>query len=664
MIVRGLRVFGFLLVVAGHAFGNSTELDLERQEPVPADSPIPISDFFRPVYMSGPSINLAGSHVAALVTGGSEKPQLMIIDLKKGDREVVAGRIDRQVYAHQWLGNDHIAFKISRDKRFDYGLMVARLKRLDKPYPIFQFGLSRIVGIPRDSPLKPFVWVRSAQSRRSTGLYQLNAKLDMGPLVDLRRASTGAERERVNESNQRHIIKNFPAPPGDDDTSYITDGRGELMAAFSIRGAEFTGHLWEEDEWKPVSVDLDETRLLSSGDKWGEMIAQPDLTDGQQSEVRFYDLETGEWGEALLGHDGYDFNGSFYRDRKSHKIVGAQFQRAGPAVQWFDERYARLQEMLDGAFPKRVAQIAHADENRDNVVVRVFSDRLPVEYYLVNLKRKSVDLIAKSRPWIDPVRMRPMNVIQYKTAEGFKLDAYVTMPEGATKENPPPLLVIPHGGPWARDHWGFDAQAQFWASRGYAVIQPNYRGSTGYDWKYSLEDRYDFLKMHDDVTRAARTLIRSGYADPDRVAIMGASFGGYLALSGVVHESDLYQCALTFAGVFDWETVLAGARSEFQRGRYAILKKRIGDPKKQVEKFERISPIKHLDQVIAPVFVAHGKEDKTALVGESKRLIRGLKEHGIKHESWLISNEAHGTAELANQVELISRMEAFLAEHL
>jgi dipeptidyl aminopeptidase/acylaminoacyl peptidase len=189
------------------------------------------------------------------------------------------------------------------------------------------------------------------------------------------------------------------------------------------------------------------------------------------------------------------------------------------------------------------------------------------------------------------------------------------MPEGGSKETPPPLLVIPHGGPWVRDYWGFNPEAQFWASRGYAVIQPNYRGSTGYDWKFPIADRYDFLKMHDDVTRAAKTLILSGYADPDRVAIMGASFGGYLALSGVVHEPDLYKCALTFAGVFDFETVLNGARRNFQRARHGIFLRRLGDPKEQKEKYESISPIRHLDQVSAPVFVAHGKEDQTALVG-------------------------------------------------
>lgn len=665
MIVRVLRVLGIVAVAVCYAFGAPVEMDLDRQTPVPSGSEIPITDFFRPAYMSSPKINLAGSHVAALVTGGSEKPQLMVIDLEKGERDIVSGRSDQMVYTHQWLGNEHISFKISADKRADMGLMVVRLKKLKKPYPIFQYGGTQIVGFSPDDPLKPLVLVRGGMSARSTGLYRLNAKLDTGPLIALSRNYTANQDwERVTESNQRHILKNFPKPKGGENTNFVTDALGNLMMSYSIESGKVFAHLWDGADWNPSSVDLDEVRVLGVGDQWGEMIATREVFEGERAEVRFLDMSTGEWGAPLLSDDEYDFVGGFYRDPGTLKVVGAMYHRDGPAVEWFDEDYAKLQRTLDNAFPKRVVRIAGADENGDNLVVRVFGDRLPSEYYLVNLKNKSIDLIAKSRPWIDPERMRPMNIIQFKTAEGLELDAYVTMPEGASKENPPPLLVIPHGGPWARDYWGFDPEAQFWASRGYAVLQPNYRGSPGYDWKFPLEGRYDFLKMHDDVTRATKTLIRSGYADPNRIAIMGASFGGYLSLSGVAHEPELYQCAVSFAGVFDFEAVLNAARRGFEREKYEILARRLGDPKKQKEKFDRISPVRYVDQIEVPVFVAHGKDDTTALVGESKRLIRELKEHDVEHESLFLSNEGHGTAELANRVELITRMEAFLQKHL
>ncbi|HYD82999.1 MAG TPA: alpha/beta fold hydrolase, partial [Opitutus sp.] len=246
-----------------------------------------------------------------------------------------------------------------------------------------------------------------------------------------------------------------------------------------------------------------------------------------------------------------------------------------------------------------------------------------------------------------------------------ELDAYVTLPAGTSKKKPAPLVVLPHGGPWVRDTWGFDPEVQFLANRGFAVMQPNYRGSPGYDWKFPDDDLYDFTKMHDDVTDAVKTLLASKLVDPDRVAIMGGSFGAYLALSGVVNEPELYRCAVTIAGVFDWARVMQDSKyDQFTSTRYAFLKRRLGDPKKAEEKFAAISPARRVDQVRVPVFVSHGKEDRVAEVGESKRLISELQKHDVPHEVFLVRGEGHGMARLENRVELYSRVEAFLKKNL
>lgn len=155
------------------------------------------------------------------------------------------------------------------------------------------------------------------------------------------------------------------------------------------------------------------------------------------------------------------------------------------------------------------------------------------------------------------------------------------MPAGASKEHPAPLVVLPHGGPWARDSWGFNPEVQFLASRGYAVFQPNYRGSTGYTWRFPDEDQWAFRKMHDDVTDGVKAMLTTGVIDGDRIAIMGASFGGYLAIAGAVNERNLYRCAITIAGVFDWEQVIKEAKgSEYSRAQYGILRRHLGNPKK------------------------------------------------------------------------------------
>jgi dipeptidyl aminopeptidase/acylaminoacyl peptidase len=239
------------------------------------------------------------------------------------------------------------------------------------------------------------------------------------------------------------------------------------------------------------------------------------------------------------------------------------------------------------------------------------------------------------------------------------------MPAGSSKEAPPPLVVLSHGGPWVRDAWGFDGEAQFLASRGYAVLQTNYRGSTGYDWMFPEEDRYAFRKMHDDVTSAAKTLIKSGLVDAKRVAIMGASFGAYLALSGVAHEPDIYRCAVVNAGVFDWEDIVKEAKYFQHSGnQYAYLVRKLGDPKTNKEKFDAISPIRHVANVRVPVFVAHGKDDPVAPITQSRELVANLKKHGVPHETLFKADEGHGMAHLAAQVELYTRIETFLAKNL
>jgi dipeptidyl aminopeptidase/acylaminoacyl peptidase len=227
------------------------------------------------------------------------------------------------------------------------------------------------------------------------------------------------------------------------------------------------------------------------------------------------------------------------------------------------------------------------------------------------------------------------------------------------------LVVLPHGGPWARDSWGFDRESQFLASRGYAVLKPNYRGSRGYAWMFPEEDTYDFRKMHDDVTDATKALIASGLIDGNRVAIMGTSFGGYLALSGVVNEPKLYRCAVTIAGVFDWAQQIKDKKfDQYDSPAFGWLMRKLGSPEQQREKFAAISPVRQVDQVRVPVFVSHGKDDPVADIGQSKRLISELEKHHVPHEALLVGEEGHGMAHLNNEVELYSRIETFLAKYL
>jgi dipeptidyl aminopeptidase/acylaminoacyl peptidase len=255
--------------------------------------------------------------------------------------------------------------------------------------------------------------------------------------------------------------------------------------------------------------------------------------------------------------------------------------------------------------------------------------------------------------------------MSFKAHDGCAVDCYLTFPEGAAQKKPLPLVVLVHGGPWVRDEWEFNPDVQFLASRGYAVFRPNYRGSAGYDWRFPVGDDWKFRKMHEDVTDGVRQLLKSDWFDPQRVAIMGSSFGGYLALCGATYEPGLYRCAITEAGVFDWTMMMNDARRQRRESpRYEFLLHHLGDPRKLQAEFDEISPMKHIDQVKIPLLIAHGKSDSVVSVDQSKRLIAELKRRKVPCEVLLKSGEGHGMARLDDRVEPYTMVEAFLARNL
>ncbi len=657
---------------AAPLIAGAARVDLERLKPVPPTEVIPVVDFFRPPLFSRPALNMSGTHFAAVVDNGLDHTALLVCELEKMQTKVLRGSSKKDLASLAWLDETHILTSWIDEKLYAGGLYVTDAGDVKINYPIEDLSVTELVGVPTTDRMKPLIWVRrnAYDDGRDMGVVQLDARRRLPNIRDM--AVGSFEYNDAIDAGARYgtaasIVRSFPAPSGHGVViDYLADKDGGMAFAIQVESGVQTLLRVEGTKWLKCPVDLDDVYPVGVGDRPNELVVVGPRQEGKPRALCRLDAMTGQLGEVLVQDSAYDpTTAVLYRHPVSNVVLGVRFGRSMYESIWFDKNYQAVQKMLEANFPSKGIEIIGSDREEKRFFVRTYSDRQPVIYYSLNLANHSVGLVKNSSPWIDESRMRPMNIVRLKSRDSHQIEAYLTMPDGASKQNPPPLVVLPHGGPWARDSWGFDGEVQFLVSRGYAVLQPNYRASSGYNWMYPESDQWAFRKMHDDVTDCVKKLVSSGLVDASRIAIMGSSFGAYLAACGAAFEPDLYRCSVVISGVFDWGQVMREAKfDQYAGARFGILQRYLGDPEKKREEFEAISPLRHLDQVKIPFFVAHGKDDQVAEVTESRALIAGLKKHQISCEAMLVSGEGHGMQYLTNEVELYSRIEAFLAENM
>jgi dipeptidyl aminopeptidase/acylaminoacyl peptidase len=649
-------------VLGGSAMIAKPDPALARTKPVPATEPVPVIDFFRPHRFRSPQLNPAGTHVASHISMvDDDRTHLAIYDIAADKSSGIAASRDRDVATFRWLDDRRVMFSISQQKRFAYGLFVADTDNLRRSRAINAYDVGQLIGIPRKTPTSPLVWIRhrAASEGKDGGVVQFdtNRELKLGVEVDGTRASA------TNDGG--NIIRNFLAPKGTV-VGYLADMQGDLAFSVTAHNGTATLHHWRDKQWQQSPADLDAIDIIAPGERTGEVLVLASGQAGKPRALQRYDAVAGRLGEVLLQDDEYDvISPSIHFRETDQKLVGVTISREGPRSIWWDPDLRATQQALDQTFPGWFMRIIDFDRRATRFLVHAMSDRHPGVYFLYDSPKKDLLKLDSAAPWIDYDRMRPMSILRYRSRDGHPIEGYLTVPAGASKPNPAPLVVLPHGGPWARDTWGWDPEAQLLASRGYLVFQPNYRGSTGYLWRFDKGDDWDFQKMHQDVTDGVHALLKSGAVDRQRIAIMGSSFGAYLALCGATAEPDLYRCAIGIAGVYDWQHVMQESRGDiYSPAQYGVLRRHLGDPEKQAVKFESISPLRHTNKIKIPVFIAHGTEDRIASVAQSKRLLREMKKHNVVHEVRIQRDEGHGFQHLDNQVALYKAIEGFLGRHV
>jgi dipeptidyl aminopeptidase/acylaminoacyl peptidase len=366
--------------------------------------------------------------------------------------------------------------------------------------------------------------------------------------------------------------------------------------------------------------------------------------------------------EVLFEHPEVDLDGAAW-SRARKKLIRADFTTAKPGRKFLDPKseamYARLQEKLPGMEINLQAN----DKAEQKFIVAASSDRTLGTRYIYDARADSLTTLAELNPKIPAAAMAPMQPVQYRSRDGLTINGYLTLPVG---REPKQLacIVNPHGGPWARDIWVYNPEVQFLANRGYCVLQVNFRGSTGYGrqfWEASFGQWG--LKMQDDITDGVQWLIAEGIADPKRIGIYGASYGGYATLAGVVYTPDLYAAAVDYVGVSNLLTFM-NTIPPYWKPLLPKFQEMVGHPEKDLERMQQTSPALHADRIRTPLFIAQGANDPRVNKAESDQVVEALKKRGVEVQYMVKDNEGHGFRNEENQYEFYGAMETFFDKHL
>jgi dipeptidyl aminopeptidase/acylaminoacyl peptidase len=366
--------------------------------------------------------------------------------------------------------------------------------------------------------------------------------------------------------------------------------------------------------------------------------------------------------EVLFEHRQVDVGGASYSNERK-KLTMAEYQTAKLERKFFDPAMERIFQRMSAKLPGYQLTLQSATRAEDKFIVAASNDRTPGARYIYDVATDSISKLGDINPKIVESQMAPVQPIDYKSRDGLTIHGYLTLPVGREAKNLP-CIVHPHGGPWARDGWGFNPELQFLANRGYCVLQMNFRGSTGYGrafWEASFGQWG--LKMQDDVTDGVQWLVKQGIADPKRIGIYGGSYGGYTTLAGVTFTPDLYAAAVDYVGVanlFTFMNTIPPYWKPFLPKFYDM----VGHPEKDAERLKATSPVFHAEKIKTPLFIAQGARDPRVNKAESDQMVAALQKRGVDVKYLVKDNEGHGFRNEENQFEFYGAMEAFFREHL
>ncbi len=598
---------------------------------------IPMEDFFRKPAKFLVRISPCGNYLAWLEPWQS-RLNVHVKKLDSGFVTRVTSSIERDISSYIWASKMQIVYMMDKggnENQRLYGVNIDGSNTIDyTPYESVKCMI--LANLPDDN--KHILFQMNHRDKKVFDVYRLNIE-------------TG-KKEKISE-NPGNVTEWFADFHGKVRLAKTADGlnsaliyrENEKAEWLQIASYDFRQHA------KPIVFSADNSFVYVSSNVNRDKVA-----------IFEYDLITGKEGKVVFQHPEVDVWNLLY-SVKRRVITGVSYELEKREFYYFDEFSRKIQTFLDELLPDYHNSITSFDHEETKCIVHSGSDRTFGSFYLLDLLNWKLEKLFDLSPWLHEDEMAIMKPIKYKARDGKTIHGYLTLPKGVNPKNLP-LVVNPHGGPWARDSWGFRQPVQFLANRGFAVLKMNFRGSTGYGREF-LESGYGQwgLDMQDDITDGVNWVIDSGIADPKRIAIYGVSYGGYAALMGIVKTPDLYSAAVDYVGVSNLFTILENMPTYWELKRKMMYEK-VGHPVIDKERLEKTSPALNADKIKTPLFIAQGANDPRVNKSESDQMVSALRKRGVFVEYMVKENEGHGFRNEENKFDFFRAMERFLKKHI
>jgi dipeptidyl aminopeptidase/acylaminoacyl peptidase len=656
MIPTFVRVFAVGL-------GLALPLVLSAQQKA---SDIPVETFMRRAENQAMSLSPDGQLLAAL-TPLNGRDNLVVVDLKKRSRTTITSFSTADVIDFSWVNAKRLFFRVADGR-----------DALGRAEFLGSYSIDADGGDQRD--LSRLVYGNSPSAlERRPGLSVLRHKDgdEVYAAMTLRRRAA-SDVYVLNTRTGRYRLVSEDAPA--DTRAWLLDWNGVPRVAISTDQPTARTTLWyRADDQGPWQNLMEWDAVMGDAETIVPLVFAPDNktlivssnVGRDRAAIYRYDPAARKLGELLFEHPLVDLQGGLIVNQVTREVEGIRYDADQPGVAWLVEDMAKLQRQVDNTMPGNVNTLIRSREASNRVLVFSQSDVNPGRYYLLNRDPLSMEELLPTRPWLKPELMSRRKYMPYKARDGLDIPAWVTVPRESSGKNLP-LVVHVHGGPWARAFSGIEwtrySEAQFFASRGYAVLEAEPRASTGFGRKHLVAGYRQWgMAMQDDLTDGILALVKSGVVDRNKVCIYGGSYGGYAALWGPIKDPELYRCAIPWIAVSDLALLQTATWSDTNSSRMnwePSMRKRIGSARDEVAMLEKVSPYLHADKIRIPVLLAMGSDDRRVPIEHGNRMRSAMLTAGVKHEFIVYPYEGHGFNKDENIIDFFRRVEKFLAENL